>query len=340
MAATPSKRAQAAVLGALTADAASTGIHWVYRQADVVAVAAGRPKGEPLDGGFQAMLDENKAVLPKAAPLDLTLTPEFLEPVANPFYQYKTGELSPYGHEALLLMRSLVKDGKLDAAAYAADSAAALTAYPAEGGRLNGLSKAFLAKWDEGKRLPECSVQDNAQGHSLVRAPALVARFGAASPEVEAAIRVHQDNDLAVACGVAFARILERAIATGDAVPALLAWAAEAKEVPAEARPAIVAAIAAAGKDLRGVALEHGLGCNLPGGFTVGLAVAAAHGEDYVAAQRANLLVGGDSASRAAVVGALAAARAGAVPAAWLDRVALRDELVAAAAKLDAARTA
>ena len=323
-----------------------SGIHWVYRQADVLAVAAGKPPLPALDGGFPALIADNGAPwAPGAAPppaLDLaSLRPEFLQPVANPFYSYLPGELSPYGHEALLLLRSLVKEGRLDAAAYAADSAAVLAAYPAAGGRLNGLSKSFLTRYvDEGKRPPSCGVPDNSQGHSLVRTPVLVARFGAGSARVEEAMRVHQDNDTAVACGVAFARILERAVATGDAVPALLSWAAAADEVPAEARPAVAAAIAAAGRDLRAVGNEFGLGCSLPGALTVALAVAAAHGDDFVAAQRANMLVGGDSASRAAVVGALAAARAAAVPDAWLDRVTLRDELRAAAAALDAARQA
>lgn len=311
----------------------------MYRQADVVALAAGKPAAAALEGGFQAMIAENANV--PSAPLDLTsLSPEFLSPNANPFYSYAPGELSPYGHEALLLLRSLVKEGRLDADKYAADSAVALAAYPAAGGRLNGLSKSFLTRYmDEGLRPPKCGVADNAQGHSLVRVPTLVARFDADDAALEAALRVHQDNDLAVACGVAFARILQRAVRTGDTVPALLAWAATGEAVPAAARPAVAAAIAAQGKDLRAVGNEHGLGCNLPGGFIVALAVAAAH-EEYVAAQRANMLVGGDCASRAAVVGALAAARAASVPAAWLDRVTLRDELADAAAKLDKARHA
>jgi hypothetical protein len=153
---------------------------------------------------------------------------------------------------------------------------------------------------------------------------------------------VHQVDDFAVACGLAFALILDRAVTTGDAVPALLAWAAAAEAVPAAARPhiAAAAAAAAAGTDARAVGVQYGLGCTMPGSFVVAMAIAAAHGDDFVAAQRANMLAGGDCAGRAAVVGALAAARAGSVPAAWLDRVALRDELRAGAAALVAHREA
>lgn len=146
-------------------------------------------------------------------------------------------------------------------------------------------------------------------------------------------MRTHQDNALAVACGIGYAAILERAVATGEPLPALLDWAAGCEEVPAEARACAAQAKAAAtsGRDVRALALDFGMSCALPGALTLALAVAARHGEDYVAAQRANMLAGGDCASRAAVVGALAAARAGAVPEAWLSRVTLRDELAAAA---------
>ena len=321
-----------------------SGIHWVYRQADVVAVAAGKPPLPALEGGFPALAAENKAAWEEgAAPppaLDLAaLRPEFLRPAANPFYQYAPGELSPYGHEGLLLLRSLAKQRGFDAAAYAADSAAAFAAYPAAGGRLNGLSKAFLAKYEAGERPPACGVPDNKEAHSLVRVPPLVA-FGAARDVAEAAMRTHQDNDLAVACGLGFAAILERAVATGDALPALLEWAAASEAVPLEARACAAAAAAAAssGRDVRSLGLEFGLSCGLPGALTLALAIAGRHGDDYVAAQRANMLAGGDCASRAAVVGGLAAARAGAVPDAWLSRVALREELSTAADAVAALR--
>jgi ADP-ribosylglycohydrolase len=317
----------------------------VYRQADVVAVAAGAPKLPALVGGFPALGAENAAAWAPgaAAPaaLDLgALRPEFLHPVANPFYAYPLGELSPYGHEALLLFRSLVKERGFAAGAFAADSAAALKAYPAAGGRLNGLSKAFLTNYNEqGARPPACGVKDNSEGHSLVRVPPLVAA-GADAAVIEEAIRTQQDNDLAVACGLAFAAILARGVATGDDVASLLTWAANAEAVPSTARAAVAAAAAAAAgaRDVRALALDIGMSCGLPGALTLSLAIAARHGDDFVAAQRANMLAGGDCASRAAVVGALAAARAGGVPDAWLSRVTLKDELLSGADALLALR--
>ena len=323
---------------------ARSGIHWVYRQADVVAVAAGKLPLAPLEGGFPALGAENKAAWAEGGapppPLDLAaLRPEFLSPPANPFYQYPPGEQSPYGHEGLLLLRSLAKERRFDAAAYAADSAAAFAAYPAAGGRLNGLSKAFLAKYEAGARPPACGVPDNSEAHSLVRVPSLVA-IGAPRDVAEAAMRTHQDNDLAVACGLGYASILERAVATGDSLPTLLDWAATSDAVPPEARACAAAATAAAasGRDVRALALEFGMSCGLPGALTLALTIAGRHGDDFVAAQRANMLAGGDCASRAAVVGGLAAARAGAVPDAWFLRVTLREEVSAAADALVALR--
>ena len=358
----PDERLKAAVVGAFTADAACTGdnsdalvdylpprvltpphtgIHWVYRQADALALAQGKPKLPALEGGFPEIGAENKKpwdggnALPPLALAELR--PEFLQPNANPFYDYAVGQQSPYGHEALVLLRSLVKEGGLDEEAFARDSFAALSAYPGEGGRLNGLSKAFITAYEGGARPPSCGDAANKEAHSLVRTPALLARFGA-SPEglskLEAAIRVHQSNGLALACARAFALILQRVVETGDTIPAALAWAAEAKEVPEEARPCITAALASQGKDVRAVGVEHGLSCTLPASLTVALTVVAQYGDDYVAANRANMVVGGDSASRAAVVGALAAARAGSVPSEWVNKVALRAEIDSAAAAL------
>jgi ADP-ribosylglycohydrolase len=238
-----------------------------------------------------------------------------------------------------------VKEGGLDQAAYAADSAAALQAYPAVGGRLNSLSKAFLVNYEAGKRPPACADPECKEANSLVRVPPLVARFGA-SPEglrsVEAAIRVHMSNDLAIACALAFAVLLERAIQTGDAPAALLAWAATAPGVPESTKPFLAEASAAvaAGRDVREVGVSAGLSCGLPGSLTVALTIAATFPDDYVTANRANMVVGGDSASRAAVVGGLLAARAGGVPEEWLGRLSLRGELEESAAKLASARFA
>ena len=320
----------------------------MYRQADVLAVAQGKSMLPALDGGFAALGDENKAPWesPSTVPPPLQLgdlRPEFLSPPANPFYTYETGKLSPYGHEALLLMRSLVKEGKLDDVAYARDSFDAFTAYPGEGGRLNGLSKAFITAYEAGQRPPNCGDATNNQAHSLVRTPVLTARFGVSEEGLaatEAAIKVHQSNALALACARAFAIILHRVASTGEPIPSVLAWAAEAKEIPEEARPGIAAALASKGKDLRALGNEQGLGCSLPGSWTVALAVAAQHGDDYVAANRANMMVGGDSASRSAVVSALLAARTGSVPREWLDKVTLHAELESGAAALIAKHAA
>lgn len=90
------------------------------------------------------------------------------------FYTYPVGELSPYGHEALVLINSLAAEGKLNPAAYAEASVAAYKAYS---GRLNSLSKRFLDGWAAGARWPSCGVAGDTQAHSLVRVPPLVARY-------------------------------------------------------------------------------------------------------------------------------------------------------------------
>ena len=51
-----------------------------------------------------------------------------------------------------------------------------------------------------------------------------------------------------------------------------------------------------------------GLSCHLPASFRVALGIASIFGGDYEGAVRANMLVGGDSCSRAILIGALCAA--------------------------------
>lgn len=117
-----------------------------------------------------------------------------------------------------------------------------------------------------------------------------------------------------------------------------ISWAAESPDVPGGAKHALAEALAAAPSDPRAIAATHGLSCALPGAFIVALAIASKPEYNYIQAARANLMAGGDSASRANVVGALKAAQEGGVPEGWAAKVLKRDELEDDVEKLVGAR--
>jgi hypothetical protein len=72
-------RAAAAVVGAVVGDAATMGVHWIYDM-----------------GELAARLQHHLAA------------PEFHEPPACPYYEYRNGALSPYGDQALVVRPSCV----------------------------------------------------------------------------------------------------------------------------------------------------------------------------------------------------------------------------------------
>lgn len=240
-----------------------------------------------------------------------------------------------------MLIRSLASEGRLAPAAYAASSAAAYSAYP---GRLNSLSKRFLERWAAGERWPSCGVAGDTQAHSLVRVPAVVARYAAVGAaelreQVADAVRVHQADQAAADYAGALALLLQRIVRGASAADALK-WAAFAPEDSCpmydDNRKEVATALAEIDGDPRAVAARFGLSCSLPGPWLGGLAIVFANGGDFKRSVRANIWAGGDSCSRAAVVGSLAGAAAGTagLPADWIARVDDWAELEKAADKI------
>lgn len=325
-------RAKAAVLGALLADAATMPLHWHYDIGQIKRKVTGQP-----DGPLQAALG---LLLPDNMPLDLaSLQAEFHSPSENMFYKYPVGQLSPYGAEAACLVRSLAAEGSLVPERYAEQS---VQEYRAYSGRLNSLSKRFLEQWDAGARWPTCGVAGDTQAHSLVRVPAIVARYAGSEQcrdAVADAVRVHQAQQGPVDYAQALATLLERCI-LGAPVADALKWGAFNKD-PAnvlydEQRKEIADALSDMDVDPRAIVKKYGISCALPGPFIGPLAMIFGARGDFVTAVRANIMAGGDNCSRAAVVGALCGANGGmaCLPESWRSKMADWKALEAAADKI------
>lgn len=156
--------------------------------------------------------------------------------------------------------------------------------------------------------------------------------------KVEEAVRVHQNNDTAVAFGQAAAIILE-AVILGSS----LAGALQKCEIWAESRsgPAVVLSALRRAQDevKQGTSLEMlmqklttenlgGRSCHMPAAFIVPIyqltKAAALHdvGEEiYIQAVRDNILAAGDNCSRIVFTGSVLAALVGRVPVSFVDRM-------------------
>lgn len=315
-----------ALLGALTADAASLGLHWLYDQQRLADIAARGPV---------VFLDPD---------------PCNYEGARGTFAHGAkvSGDLSGYGEVVALVLRHLAeRGGRFERAAYQA----AYRAYFGPGGGYVGyadrptrLTVARLGAIDKPEDYPARSGADDDQLPALACVPAIVAAMAegeGANTErllavVEEATAVTSDNPMALdgarVCALALAGVIAGrplgaalADAAGQAGPALAPLLAEALELPS--------------LDARGAAEDFGLACHVEQGVPV-LFHIAHRAASWRGAIEANILAGGDSCGRSIMLGALvAAARAPdpGIPVSWLARVRRMAELAQAAERLSVA---
>ncbi|EFJ53080.1 hypothetical protein VOLCADRAFT_102702 [Volvox carteri f. nagariensis] len=320
------ERAKAAILGGLLADAASMPLHWIY---DV-------PKIQDL-----------------LASKSREATPEFFPEPSCPFYKHPYGSLSPYGHELIPLLRSMAENGgELDENKYGEAMYGYFTAEEPDAYR-NRSVRSIVAGWEEGKRGKELGDKDDFQANCFAKASLLVARY-AGKPELrekmEAAVRVQQNNDQAVAYGMAGALLLEKVV-LGQSVSEALSWAVGEGGLQPDMGALVERALATRTQPLRELTYEpvpymvemvskhmalrdslspfalavwcNGPACGNPAAFTNVAMAAAQYGNSYVDAVRANMLAGGDNCSRSLLIGALLAAEGGmsCLPREWTSQV-------------------
>lgn len=178
-------------MSAFVADAAAMPLHWIYDT------------------------DEIASILARA---NATATPEFLPTSHAPFYDYPPGSFTPFGEQMAVYAHSLAQEQRVDpqaiADAYAAYYSAAENATRPFVSYVDNATLGFLANVGAGRRWPHTGAGDtetNAVAHVL---PVVAMRAGRDGflEAAEAAIRVVQDNEEAVAFGLTFARMLEQVI--------------------------------------------------------------------------------------------------------------------------------
>lgn len=307
----------AAILGALTADAASLGLHWLYDPQRLRDIA--------LEGPIT-----------------------FLDPDPARYAGVKgyfahggkgAGALSGYGAALALLARHLAeRGGRFQRQDYQQD----YLRYFGPGGAYVGYvdhptrqAVATLARCEKPEAFPAVSGADDDQLPALECVVPLVAAHQGERADllarVQEALAVTQDHPVARDA----ARIAAQALADVlDGRPLDLALADAAEGAGEVLKPLLLEALAMPELDAQGAAARFGMPCRLHQGLPV-LFHIARRASGYREAVEANILAGGDSCGRSLLLGALAAAREPAgIPVSWLARVEGMAELAALAEEL------
>lgn len=307
----------AAILGALTADAATLGLHWLY---DAERLKALQRQGSlafrtPDIAAYQGVMG---------------------------FFAHGgkvAGDLSFYGESCRLMLAHLAKaSGNFSRQAFQQDWLAAFgpgghwVGYADRPTRLTVVRLLSYAKPDD---YPAITGADDDQLPALECIPALVASQSAAVSDalvqtVQQAVAVTHDHPIARDAATIATHALHAVLA---GVPMSQALAESAQGAGDILRPLLVEALAMPALDVTAAAARFGMPCHLTQGLPLLFHIAHC-ASDFREAIEANILAGGDSCGRSLMLGALTAAHdaqqlriAGTdiqtrgIPLAWLSQV-------------------
>ncbi len=265
----------ACLMGALVADAASLGLHWLY---DVERIAQ-------IDAQSGAV-----AFCP--------LNPQNYAGVAG-YYAHAArgdGSLTHYGETLRLAMQDSFGGG-FDPARYQAAFAAHFGAGGEYAGYIDKPTRAVLAHLASGQTTP--SGCDDDQLPALNTLPLIAVahhRQPDFATQVQAAIEVTHVNRDATTYGRIFARLLAQVL-QGRPLPQALAEAAKGQ-------PDLQAALVSEENDSVAYGEATGRACHLHMGMPLAFHILA-RVQNYAQAIETNIRAGGDSAGRAIVIGSI-----------------------------------
>ena len=297
---------EATLLGALVADAAALGLHWLYDPARISQIEA--------HSGL------------------VFLAPDAANYAGTQGYfahgVKRAGELSGYGEVCLLMLQHLARHGDFDRMAYQTEYRAHFGPGGAYVGYIDSPTRQTLLRLLplEPANFPAASGADDDQHPALAALPAVVqAHRGtreALREKLEAVVRITNHNDVAVSAAQCLAQALfdvlhGAAIATAlsDAMP--LAGPA--------LRPLLAQALALPAFDSVAAGEQFGRACHVPQGVPLIFHILQ-HAPSYRAGIEANIRAGGDSCGRSVMLGAMLGAKFGlggedGIPLEWLGRV-------------------
>lgn len=294
------------VLGALVADAAAMGLHWLYEPERIASIAdAQEPMFLPAE---QRHFEGAKGYFAHAGKA--------------------SGELSHYGATLALAMDSLIAgDGQVDIRDYQRRYLATFGPGGTWKGYIDRPTRGLLAKLASGvtDEIPLASGIDDDQMPAFSPISAVVAAGPAAATleeDVIAMVRVTNDNSLAIEASLITARLI-RDLLLGEDVETALATQTEASGD--QLRPLLRQALSEIAQDSVDMAGEFGRACHVQQGLPVVFHILRTT-DSFKSGIRANILAGGDSCGRSMALGAMLGALHGfggerGMPLPWLTRL-------------------
>lgn len=298
------RRISSCLKGALIADAASLGTHWIYdvdRVAKIAKANAGSLAFIPID---EKNYENTKGYFAHANRIE--------------------GANTQYAEVLRTAIGSiLANSGKYDVATYQKDFAAHFGPGGTYVGYIDRATRGTLVNLAAEGVDP--SGTDDTQLPAVASLPAVIA---IAPASVEAAVRVTNNNDYSVNAGHVFAKLLSSVLSGAELNDALM----EAAEVGDEEFSELLkAALASEETDCVAYGQITGRACNLVMSIPLCFHILK-NTNSYESAIEANSLAAGDNAGRAVVIGAVAGAYYGinndkGIPQKWIDKLADADEI-------------
>lgn len=291
------------VTGALVADAAAMGLHWIYDQNRVAAVA---PKEPEFRHPSRAHYDN---------------VPGYY---AHP--TRRSGDQSQYGEQVLVMQRSL-QDGAYDHGTYAKAFHAHFGYGGAYVGYIDRATRESLNNAIGVEDLTTAKGSGDDQLPAIAKLPPLVAAMLDAGDDaffkaVDSAVAVTNENDIAFEYGRISAAMM-RAAGRG-AAPAEIVAAGRDHASEAVAKDIDLAA-SATDRSSNDVAAHFGLACYLKSAIPI-VVHNICISQTYVEAVRRNIYAAGDTCGRAILIGSIMGALHGedqerGIPELWVSRL-------------------
>lgn len=279
----------AALMGALVADAASMGLHWIYDPSRISEITA----------------DGSAAFVPPKA-TNFEGVPAYFAHAAR-----RNGQFSQYGEVLYLAIRTMHNSGAFDMPTYQNAFAAHFGAGGHYQGYIDRPTRGTLENLAANRTSP--SGIDDDQHPAVATLPAIVARYhgdAGLQTHARAAISVTNVNAEAERYGLLFTHMLHAVL---DGVPLHDALIRAAQD-----DPRLNAALTAGETDSVAYGAVTERACHLSQGMPLSFHILQ-HASSYRDAVEHNIKAGGDSCGRAIIVGAMAGAAYGidAIPMEW-----------------------
>lgn len=299
------KNVRSAILGSFVADSFALGVHWVY---DTAAI---RKKYGEVD--------------------------RLLAPGLAPFHAgKKAGEMTHYGDQAFLLLRSLAACNAFDAVEFMTRWRTLLREY---GGYVDKASTETLANLDAGRPLLEAGSRSDELGGAARIAPLLAlyaddpdALAGAARAQTQ----LTHDHVKVIEASDFFSEVVT-AVLAGETPRAAMQTAVDIPGRFEAIGDLVRSGLESAESNSAEAIVRLGQACPIDGTLPSTVHLIARHTDDFRRAMIDNVMAGGDSATRGLLSGMVLGAHLGpdALPEEWLEGMRRYGEITALLEEID-----